>query len=229
MGQLRTIGFLAISLAFVATGLFMLLSGEGPARAAGLGCAAFFAGCAIVFAIQLMPKKAPRPDHGGATIIHPNRTWLAGLSIAAALLAAACPQIAVLASSDGGAFTMWIALAGTAFFGLCALSGIVRLLRPAALYRLDQVGIASLQGQEWFIPWRAIRGIDPFAVRDEYFLALDVDPAVGAPGGFASKISQFTGLPGVTIGPQGSSVRFDEFAELVQRYWERGRLMQAHN
>ena len=224
MGQLRTIGLLAISLGFVATGLFVLSTGEGPARAAGLGCAAFFAGCATVFAIELIPASTPRPDSAGVTIIHPSRARLAGLSIAAVLLAAACPQIAALAASDGGAFTLWIALFGTVFFGLSALAGISRLLRPSALYRLDQVGISSLQGKEWFIPWRAVRGIDPFAIRDEYFLALDVDPAVGAP-----KISQFAGLPGVAIGPQGSSVRFDEFAELVQLYWERGRLMQAHN
>jgi hypothetical protein len=220
---------LAVSLAFAAIGLGLLWTGEGPMRAVGLGCAAFFAGCAIVFAVQLLPTETPRPDAQGATLILPSRARLAGLTIAGVLLAAACPQIAALASTDGDAFTVWVALFGTAFFGVCALVGMLRLLRPTALYRLDHVGIANLQGAGWFIPWRAIRGVDAFAVRDEYFLALDVDPAIGAAGRFAAKLNQFAGLPGVAIGPQGSSVRFDEFAELVQRYWERGRLMQAHN
>jgi hypothetical protein len=79
------------------------------------------------------------------------------------------------------------------------------------------------------VPWRAIRGIDAIGVHGQYFLALDVDPSAAPPGGVPHKAKRMAGFPAFTIGPQGSSVRFDVFAQIVQRYWERGRLMQAHN
>ncbi|KAF0181997.1 MAG: hypothetical protein IV086_16475 [Hyphomonadaceae bacterium] len=232
MGELRTIGLLAGSLALAGIGLGVLWTGEGAMRALGLTGAAIFTGAAIVAAIRLLPTETPRPDAHGVTMILPSRARLAGLTIAAVLLAAACPQIAALASTGGGPFTVWLALIGAVFFGLCALAGVIRLLRPTALYRLDHVGIAGLQGREWFVPWRAVRGIDPLGANGEFFLSLDIDPAanVASTPFYAVGAKQPGGRGGaVTIGPQGSSVRFDEFAELVQRYWERGRLMRAHN
>lgn len=229
MGQLRNIGLLAVSLAFTALGATLAMTGEGQSRATGLACAAFFGGCGIVFAARLLPSVSPHTDAQGVTLILPDRTQLAGLTAAATLLAVACPQIAALAGASGDPITLAMGLFGAVFFGIGALVSLLRLMRPVALYRLDPVGIANLQGAGWFIPWRAIRGIDPFAVRGEYFLALDVDPAIGAPVGFAGKLNQFAGLPGIAIGTQGTAVRFDVFAALVQRYWDRGRLMHAHN
>jgi hypothetical protein len=229
MGQLKTIGLLAVSIAFAAIGVAMALTGEGPDRAIGLAVAAFFGGCGVVFALEPLPKEALRPDAQGVTLIRPSRTRLAGLSAAAALMAVACPQIAAMAGADGDVRAMWIGLFGALFFGLGALIGFLRLMRPKALYRLDHVGIANLQGREWFIPWRAIRGIDAYAVRGQYFLALDVDPALEARTGLMQKVNALAGFPGVSVGTQGTAVRFDEFAELVKQYWDRGRLMQTHN
>lgn len=227
MGQLRTIGLLAVATALTAMGLMMTVAGEGLARAAGLLCAASSGGCALVLALRLIPAPAPRPDPGGVTLIVPSRTRLAGLSVASALVAATFPLAGGLAAAQTGAAGVWIAIGGATLFGAGALYGVFRLLRPTALYRLDPVGIAGLQGSAWFVPWRAVRGIDPLSTHGQYFLSLDIDPASNAGPPVARARA---GKPrAVTIGPQGAAMRFDEFAELVQRYWERGRLMQTHN
>lgn len=218
MGQLRHIALLAICVALTVMGLIVAVGGNGVARAAGLLCAASSAGCALVLVMRLAPAALPRPDSHGVTLIRPSRTRLAGLAAALALVAMTFPQSAALASTDTSPGILWIGIIGAAVFGLGALYGVVRLLRPVALYRLDPVGIAGLSGRTWFVPWRAVRGIDPLSARGEYYLSLDIDPASSAGKSGA-----------ITIGPQGAALRFDEFAELVQRYWERGRLMQTHN
>jgi len=227
MGQLRIIALLGLCIALAAMGLMVFMTGDGIGRAAGLLCAASSAGCALVLGLRLMPSPAPYPDAHGVTLIQPSRTRLAGLSAALALVAAAFPQCAALAGSESGPAAIWLAMLGASVFGLGALYGVVRLLRPIALYRLDPVGISSLTGRTWFVPWRAVRGIDPLSAHGQYYLSLDIDPAstAGPPVARAR-----TGKSrAVTIGPQGAAIRFDEFAELVQHYWERGRLMQTHN
>jgi hypothetical protein len=229
MERFRSIRLLAVSAAFTVIGLGMTLAGEGPSAAAGLAFAAFFGGCSIVFAIRMTPSASPRPDARGVTLIQPNRTRLAGLAAGAALLAIACPQIAAMARPSGDPVAQLMGPVGAAVLGFAAMAGLLRLSRPRALYRFDPVGIANLQGRGWFIPWRAIRGIDPFAVRGEYFLTLEVDPSLGPPDGIAARPGRIAGFPGVTIGPQGTAVRFDEFAELVTQYWNRARVMRAHN
>jgi len=227
MSQLRVIALLGLSIALAAMGFFVSVTGEGLARAAGLLCAASSAGCAIVLALRLLPSAAPRADALGVTLIQPSRTRLAGLSVALALVAAAFPQCAALAGSETGPAAIWLAMLGASAFGLGALYGVVRLLQPIALYRLDPVGIASLTGRTWFLPWRAVRGIDALSARGQYYLSLDIDPASTA--GPPTTRARSGKSRAVTIGPQGAAIRFDEFAELVQHYWERGRLMQTHN
>jgi hypothetical protein len=230
MEQLRTIALLVLSLAFVAGGLLIGAQGAGPERALGIACAAFFAACAIVFGVQLLPSEPPHPDAAGVTLIRPSRAQLLGFCAAGALMAAATPQIVRLAIGEGDVFATVTAILGVIVFGGASLLCLIRLVQPRALYRLDHVGIASLAaGQDWFVPWRAIRAIDAIGRAGQYFLTLDVDPAVPLPRGMVHGANRLAGFPPFTIGAQGSSVRFDQFAELVQRYWERGRLMQAHN
>jgi hypothetical protein len=229
MAQLRTIGLLAISLGFVALGAFLTVRGAPAERGLGLACMAFFGGAAIIHALGLFPAERPQPDSHGVTLIRPSRAQLVGLAVGSALMAAATPAIATLQGASGPLAT-GLAIGGATLFGGGALYCVFRLLQPRALYRLDHVGIASLQGgRNWFVPWRAVRGIDPISVAGQYWLALDVDPAVMRPGGLVRGVNRLAGFPAFTVGPQGSSVRFEDLAEIVHHYWQRGRLMQAHN
>lgn len=231
MGQLRTLGLLTISVAFVVLGGVIAAQGSGPETGMGLAFMAFFGGSGVMAGIDLLPPVLPRPDAQGVTLIEPNRAHMVAVVVAGALMAAAIPQIAQrMLEGDSPLLATALAIAGTTFFATAALFGLWRLLQPRALYRLDHVGVASLQGgQNWFVPWRAVRGMDPFAVRGVYFLALDVDPALPRPKGLVGPAQRATGVPPFAIGPAGSRVPFDHFAELVQHHWEHGRLMQTHN
>lgn len=230
MGRLRSIALLAISLGFVALGAFAAGQG-GDSLGVGLLCMAFFGGAAVMAAAELLPADLPTPDAEGVTLIKPNRAHMIALMAGGALMAVAIPQTAhLMMTSEPPLLVAGFALLGIVIFGGAAFVGLWRLLRPNALYRLDQVGVASLHGaQKWFVPWRAVRGIDPIVIRGIYFLALDVDASVPRPKGVLGAAAKIAGLPEFAIGPTGSRVPFDHFAELVRHHWERRRLMQTHN
>lgn len=223
MSRTRAALLLLVSLVFVAGGAFILWRGEASDRALAVGCLAFFGACALVFAGQLFPSAAPTPDGSDVVIIQADRRQLIVLTVAAALMAGACPLIGRLAAADGQLATSWIIWAGAAFFGACAAIGLWRAIRARPLYRLDPAGITSLAGKGWRVPWRAIRGIEAFGIRGQAFLALDVDPAAGVTGGAMQGVNRAFGFPAFSIGVAGTGLLFVEFAELVGDYWTRHR------
>ena len=231
MGRLRATALLAVSLGFVGLGAFAALRGADGALGLGLACMAFFGGAAVIGGVELLPPDLPAPDAQGVTLIRPNRAHMAALTVSGALMAAAIPQTAqLMLETESPLFVTGFSIVATALFAGAALVGLWRLLQPRALYRFDHVGVASLQGADnWFVPWRAVRGVDPFVVRGMYFLALDVDPAIPRPKGVLPAVGRAAGLPPFAIGPAGSRVPFHHFAELVRHHWEHGRLLQTHN
>lgn len=232
MGQLRTIGLLALALTLVAIGAFIALQGGGPERGLGLACMAVFGAGAVMAGVELLPPDLPHPDAQGVTLIAPSRARAIAFMAGGLLAAAAIPQAIhlMLASESPLLVETIVAIVGIAVSGGAALVGLWRLLQPRALYRFDHVGVASLRGaRKWFVPWRAVRGIDPIAVHGHYFLALDVDPSIPRPAGSPANPGRGAGLPVFAIGPDGSRVPFEHFAEIVRRHWEQGRLMQTHN
>lgn len=226
MGTLATIGFLAVTVALCAAGLWLAAAGGLVALTAGLLAAALTGGAAVGFALQLTPRAAPVPDAEGAILIRPNRARLMGYSATAALVAAACPQIAVEAARQGGMIDAGVAIAGAVVFAAAACLGFYRRLQPRALYRLDQVGIASFEDRGWFVPWRAIRGIDAISASGAFWLALDVDSTVTRP---RRPPNLTANIPPFAVSAHEASIPFDQFAELVQRYWQRGKLLRTHN
>ena len=226
MARFRTIFLLALSLGLVTLAIGVLVSGGfgggTGSRMSALAALIFFSACALTFALQLMPSTPPPTDAQGVTLICANRARLAGFTVASAMIAIACPLIASSADT-------WIGLAGGGFFGLGAAIGLFRLVQPSAMYRLDPVGLSSLRGPRWFVPWRVVHGLDAYGAADNYWLALAVDPAGPLDPGLRAQINKRAGYPAITVNISGSGIRFDEFTALVQRYWERGRLMQAHN
>jgi len=224
--MLRTIAFLAAAVALCAFGLALATAGGLAPFAAGLLCAAASGGAAIGFALQLMPRAVPVPDPEGAVLIRPNRARLMGYSAAAALVAAALPQIAAEAGRQGETVDAGLAVVGAIVFAAAACVGFYRRLKPRALYRLDQVGIASLEDKGWFIPWRAVRGIDAISASGAFWLSLDVDSTVPRP---RRPRNLKADIPPFTIGAHEAEIRFDQLAELVQRYWQRGKLLRTHN
>lgn len=222
MARFRTIFLLAISLGLMAMTGVVLAAGSARSRVGALAGLIFFSACALTFALQLLPPASLQTDAQGVTLLRTSRARLAGFTAASVMMAIACPLIA---SSDDA----WIGLAGGGFFGVGAVLGLYRLAQPNALYRLDPVGISSLRGQGWFLPWRLVRGLDAYGAADSYWLALAVDPAAPLEPKLRAQLNRRAGYPAITLSISGAGIRFDEFTALVQRYWERGQLMQAHN
>lgn len=222
MRRFRTVFLLALSIGFVVIAVIVLATGAGRSRVTALAGLIFFAACALTFALQLMPSAAPQIDAQGVTLIRTSRARLAGFTAACLMMAVACPLIASAADA-------WIGLAGGGFFGLGAALGVFRLAQPSALYRLDPVGLSSLRGQGWFVPWRLVRGLDAYGAADSYWLALAIDAAGPLEPKLRAQINRRAGYPALTLSVSGTGIRFDEFTTLVQRYWERGQLMQTHN
>lgn len=222
MARFRTIFLLAISLGFMALAGVMLATGGAGSRLPALAGLIFFTACALTFSLQLVPPASLHTDAQGVTLIRTSRARLAGFTAASLMMAIACPLIA---STDDA----WIGLAGGGFFGIGAVLGLFRLVQPNALYRLDPVGISSLRGQGWFLPWRLVRGLDAYGAADTYWLALALDPAAPLEPKLRAQLNRRAGYPAVTLSISGAGIRFDEFTALVQRYWERGQLMQTHN
>lgn len=222
MARFRTIFLLAVSLGLVALAVGVLSAGRSDNRIAALSGLIFFSACALTFALQLAPSTSPQTDAQGVTLIRTSRARLAGFTAACAMMAVACPLIA---SSDDA----WIGLLGGGFFGIGAVTGLFQLVRPSALYRLDPVGLSSLRGKGWFVPWRLVNALDAYGVAENYWLALAVDAAGPLEPKLRAQINRRAGYPAITLNISGTGIRFDEFTTLVQRYWERGRLMQTHN
>lgn len=223
MGRIRASLLLIVSLVFVGAGAWMLASGTAGDRAMAGALVAFFGACAIVFVGELMPKHAATPDADGVTLIRPDRTQMVMLVAASGLAAAACPTIGALAAADGQQVKSWIIWAGACFFGLGVPIGLWRMVRSRPLYRLDSEGIANLTGKGWTIPWRAIRDIGTFGQNGQNFLTLEVAEEAGIRGGTMQAVNRAFGFPAFTVGAQGTGMRFDQLADLVQGYWERGR------
>jgi hypothetical protein len=223
MSRATAILLLAISLGFVAIGVWLASVSAGDDRLIGLVCAVFFGACAVVAVGQLLPRRTAVTDADGVTLIQPDRVQMATLFIGAAGFAAACPFIALLAAADGEIMKALIVWGGTVFFGACALIGLWRLIRARPLLRLDSEGVTNLALKGWTAPWRAIRGLLILEVRGQDFIALDVDPATGIEGGALQRVNRAFGFPPFTIGPQGTAMGFEAFLELVQSYWTRHR------
>lgn len=222
MARFRTIFLLAMSLGFVALASVVLVTGGARSHITAVAGLIFFAACALTFALKLIPPAAPQTDAQGVTLIRTSRARLAGFTGACCMMAIACPLIASTEDT-------WIGLAGGGFFGIGAALGLFRLVQPSALYRLDPVGLSNLRGQGWFVPWRLVHGLDAYGAADSYWLALAIDTASPLEPKLRAQINRRAGYPAVTLSVSGTGIRFDEFTTLVQRYWERGRLMQAHN
>lgn len=221
---MKTALLLLVSLAFVAIGVWMALTGAtADDRATGLACGAFFAACALVFTGQLFARAAPGPDADGVLLIRPDRAQLAILATAGLLMAAACPAIGVLAAADGQGLKAWIIWAGTAFFGAAGLFGLWRLIRLRPMVRLDPTGVTSLMGKGWSIPWGSIRGLSRFAYRGQTWLAIEPDPAAGIAPNLMGRVNTSLGFPPFILAPQGTGLRYETLEAIVADYWERYR------
>jgi hypothetical protein len=73
-------------------------------------------------------------------------------------------------------FTGWF---GGAFFGLCAIVGILRLFQAGdPVVTLAPEGIRDTRIAAEFVPWSAIRGVSTWEFRRQKVMVLAVDPAV---------------------------------------------------
>ncbi|MGE0046774.1 MAG: STM3941 family protein [Hyphomonadaceae bacterium] len=217
LSRLRTIGLLLISLVFVGLGILLLTAGERPGLA--LACIALFGACAIVFALDLLPKRPLVPEPDGAIVVRGSRARFVVLGLSGAAMAAACPMIATMAAAENDWRVAVIAWAGAIFFGFGALYLLWRATRSPDLWRLDAEGVQSLAGVKWRLPWRAIVSLRPFEIRGQRFLALDVHPDFAPPPSLARGLSRALGVPQFAIGAQGAAAAYVDIEAHVVRLW----------
>lgn len=210
MSRFRAFLLTLVSLLFVAGGVFIVT--RDPANA-GLawGVIAFFGACALVGALQLLPKQRAIPSDADELTLQPSRLHIIGMAIGSLAMGAGCFMIAPLASRDGDTFVTIVAYVGAAFFGLGAFLVAWRAIRVQPLARLDSAGVHTFGPGAWTLPWRDISAIGIYQVASQRFIVFESHsrpPPLLSPMGF-------------TITTQGAGFVFEDVLAFADALWAR--------
>ena len=201
------------SLAFVACGIFLLVSGDPEDRLVAIGVTLFFGACAIVGLMQLIPRERIVLDADGGFTIKPDRIQMIGMAIGALGMAAGCYIFAPIAAAENRQVVSLAGYAGTLFFGLGGLFLIWRAFTDKPLARIDRDGVRTFGLGAWAFTWREIGGINILAVQGQPVLSFEPNTVDILPN---------SGL-GYTIGVNGSRLRFEDFQATVFELWNRNK------
>jgi hypothetical protein len=131
----------------------------------------------------------------------------------------------------GAAFLLLVAVAGMAFFGLCALVGIKKLFQtePGLIINRDGIHDRSSGVAAGFIPWSDIDGFSVFEIQKQKMIVVKVvDPekyiAIGGAIRQAVNRANFK-LCGSTIAIASNALKtnFDELLQVLVRCREKYR------
>jgi hypothetical protein len=106
---------------------------------------------------------------------------LLALTVGSVLAVALCASVAFgyLEGRKANSFIQLVGWFGVAFFSLCAVIGLFRLLRSNQIFvTIAPQGIRDIRIAPEFIPWPAIRGISTWEQHRQKVMVLAVDPAV---------------------------------------------------
>jgi hypothetical protein len=134
--------------------------------------------------------------------------------------------------TDPRAHVRWIGWFCLAFFGLCAAVALWRLTRKSGpLVTIAPQGIRDTRVSADFIPWRAIRNVTTWQMRQTKVVVLAVDPAVER-GLSLTRAARWTRRANAAVGADGLcvaaldlKVSHAALIEAVMSYWQtyRGR------
>jgi hypothetical protein len=213
MNRGKDIGLTLGSLAFVAIGVFLLISGDPEDRVMAFGVTVFFGACALVGLMQFIPHQRAELDSEGGVTIQPDRLQLSGMAIAAIGMAIGCAVMAPLAAADNRPVVSIAGYVGGVFFGLGGLFILWRVFTDKPLARIDQDGVRTFGVGAWSLAWRDIGGVSSGAIAGQPFIAFEADTA---------RILPTTG-PTHTLGVHGSRLRFEDLQSIVFELWHRHR------
>lgn len=151
-----------------------------------------------------------------------SRLKSAGLALGAALFVAVCLWGLGFFGPTERAMSPLLGWAGIAFFGLCFVVALPRVLRSGPVIRIDTTGIWWRDWSDRTIPWSEIRAAWPGSVKGQKFLCLELrDPERYPPRGLfrvTAGINRGMGFGDVPISTTGTNARFDALVDAVRGF-----------
>lgn len=199
------------SLAFTAIGIFLLVTGDASDRLMAIGVTAFFGACALVGLMQLVPYRRADLDPDGGLTVKPDRIQTSGMAVAAIGMAVGCTIIAPFAAETNRPVISFAGYAGALFFGAGGVFMLWRVLTDKPLARIDRDGVRTFGVGAWSLLWREITGIEIIAINAQPMLLFSTATGRAHP---ANPMA-------LSLGVNGTRLRFDEVSALVFDLWKR--------
>lgn len=210
----------AVSAAFVALGLFLLISGGAEDRLLAWGIIVFFGGCAIVSLAGVIQKTMPpEPDADGVVRLRPAFARTALLLIGGVAFTAGCALIGWIAWRDGEAGTAIIVGASVPFFAGLSIFYAYRAFGAEPYLHLDRDGLSISGLRPLTLRWSDIEAVHRYAIQNQIMLALVLTPEAERKLGSYGRLNAMFGFPRLTLAASQAGVTPDAFEALVLRYW----------
>lgn len=218
----RIPGLLLVCLVMIGVCIWAYPGGDAEGRAVLPAMAILFAACAVVFGSLLLPKQPLNPEPDGSIIIPGQRLRYLILGLCLGTVALLAPFASAPARAIGWVndFEIW-------FSTVLLAAGAVYLLWASfaanVIWRMDLLGVESLYGVRWRLPWSAIASVEYIFVGGQPYLALRLAPCVEEPKIGLNRLARWLGVPPFALGAQGSSADFEDIANHAIRLWRQAR------
>jgi hypothetical protein len=130
----------------------------------------------------------------------------------------------LLGIDDASPFSRTICIFGTAFFGLCTLIALYRLLFVRGpVITISSQGICDRRVAADVIPWSSIHKLSTWEHSGQRALVLNVDPAVertlrlSTMAKYTRSANRALGADGLCLTAQGLKISYDELWKLVEQ------------
>lgn len=220
--KLRIPGLLALCLVMIGFCAWMYPQSDAEDRATGSAAMVLFAAMAVVLGSLLLPKQKLKPEHDGSVVIRGQRLRYLILGLCGAIVAILTPFVTAPARAIDWVndFEVWFL---TFVFAAIALYLLWASFAADVIWRMDRLGVESVYGVHWRLPWSAIASVDYINVAGQPYLALRLDPSFEEPKIGVNRLARWLGVPPFALGAQGSSADFDDIADHAMRLWRQAR------